>query len=101
MPTSLVSTGVQFPDNSIQTVAATTANTTNVLSATAGASADSVGTYTYAIKGSAGNIAQNGTIAGSALTGFFSGSMSGTWRNMGVSTLGGNFQNYILCLRIS
>lgn len=47
MAHGLVSTGVQFPDASIQTTAATTTviSTTNVLAATAGASIGAVGTY--------------------------------------------------------
>ena len=107
MAVKLGSTGIQFPNGTIQTTAITNNNqltngagyitsaapdTAQVLNATASASTGAVGTYallyTYGLAPTAGNLAAGGTIAGSFLrysdaTSNFSGTPGGTWRAMG------------------
>jgi hypothetical protein len=83
-------------DQTWQTIS-TTPTTAQVLNATAGANAAVVGVYATVIKSTSGNIAQDGTVAGSAL----SGSPPGTWRNMGIGTMLGSGGNVVLALRIS
>lgn len=101
MATSLVQTGVKFPDNSIQTTAATAASTTY----------GAVGTYIIATAVNAtGRVAPNSTVAGSNLRewttlfysglnqyraanasapfsigGYGGGVLSGTWRSLGTT----------------
>ena len=72
-------------------------STAQVLSATAGATADAVGVYCVNSKAGAGTVNQNGTTSGGSLT----NGMSGTWRNMGGGQLIENQQNSTLLLRIS
>jgi hypothetical protein len=99
MPVSLISTGVQFPDNSIQTTAASTPTTAQVLTATAGAAVGDVGTYAYLRPNNTTTYSAGNTLAGSSLRyqsspsrnlggAFISsttdgGTPSGTWRCMG------------------
>jgi hypothetical protein len=105
MPTTLRNTDILFNDSTTQSTAATAASlvtTTNVLNATAGATAGAVGTYAFAtrISGNA-NVAFGGTLAGSNLGpvsasrflsaggpySFPAGSaLAGTWRAMGTYT---------------
>ena len=98
----LTSAGITFGDSTSQTTAATAAalvTTTNVLSATAGASVGAVGTYALLLDTTNSNtsLAAGSTIAGSALRytntdrnsdgglsiTSASGTPSGTWRLMG------------------
>jgi hypothetical protein len=80
--------------------------TTQVLDATAGASAGAVGTYSWAYKNNAGSIAYGATVAGSSinpastdLTSVNTGAAhSGTWRALGALAGTGWVT---LCLRIS
>lgn len=112
MSVTLESTGIRFPDNSIQTTAASSGGsvtTATVLSATAGASAGAVGTYAWLWQTDGTAVTIGGTKAGSSLryAGFvlgasgtqstpFSGALvignggtpSGTWRCMGRSLTG-------------
>ena len=70
MPTTLRNTDILFNDGTTQSTAATSGGlvtTANVLNATAGASHQAVGTYTVAWNTTTGNVASNGTIAGSSL----------------------------------
>jgi hypothetical protein len=82
-------------DGSWQTVPASAPSTTDVLNATAGASAGAVGTYVYGVStttfsGPFTRTNPNGTIAGSSI-GYaaggtawtVSGTLAGTWRAMG------------------
>jgi len=90
MAVTLESSGVRFPDNSLQTTAGGAPSTAQVVSAYVGISANGVGAYatTYATTVNAGIGA---TIAGSTLRGLnssggiFNPSFSGTWRVIGCS----------------
>jgi hypothetical protein len=108
--------GVRFPDGTTQTTAASAPTTANVLAATAGASADAVGSYAFLgrpfTSGNIGGVTVGGTIAGSVLrfadgNGTLSGTPSGTWRCMGFLSASydahSNTSNFIptLWLRIS
>lgn len=129
MAVTVRGTDILFNDGTTQSTAAGAPTTTQVLSATAGASAGAVGTYMWARKSTSGNIAFGSTAAGSDLrpqsamygftsigavqagTGAFSdgAAQSGTWRAMGTytqqATQGGCAPLYIngstLWLRIS
>jgi len=87
MPTSLVSTGVQFPDNSIQTTAGGAPTTAQVGTATAGLAGLAVGSYTLGLTGDA--LSPGSTVAGNTLliSGCagtnFGQTGTGTWRCMG------------------
>ncbi len=101
-------------------VISTSPTTAQVLSATAGASAGAVGTYAWAVTGSATNLAFGATLAGSSFSpgSFWTDSASsggaynisvmtaknnvqaGTWRIMG-STNGNQASQSFLVLRIS
>jgi hypothetical protein len=77
-------------DRTFATLPSSAPSTTDVLNATAGASAGAVGTYTTAFVTTA-SVSVGGTTAGSNLRGYNSvgpnnPSFSGTWRNMGSST---------------
>ena len=103
MPSSLNGTGVTFNDATTQSTANNLpANTTNVLSAYAGASALAVGTYTTA--SATGSIGIGGTTAGGNLRAInaegynVTFGASGTWRNMGSTTVAGRVGSW---LRIS
>lgn len=119
MPSSLNGTGITFSDSSTQSTAATAAalvTTTNVLNATAGASAGAVGTYAFL--SSQADTAFNGTRAGSslrtnvvsrysdcnyiaALNDNTGATQSGTWRCMGNGSIGGATGRVTVWLRIS
>ena len=103
MPVSIQGTQIVFNDGTTQGTAATSANTTNVLNATASASAGAVGTYSLLASQSGAN-ANNSTLAGSNLR-YAAGSdwdrvttVPGTWRCMGWNS-GGSIVT--LWLRIS
>jgi hypothetical protein len=101
MPTTIRNTDILFNDATTQSTAAII-NTTNVLNATAGASAGAVGTYAFARR--AANLSFGATVAGSSLfptsaayqiveSGVTAGAalslgsaLSGTWRAMGTNT---------------
>lgn len=88
MPTTLVSNGVQFPDNSVQTTAGGAVNTTTVLNATAGLSAGAVGTYGFHYNATGSNFGVGATTAGSNLrwtntAGNILSNPAGTWRCLG------------------
>lgn len=92
-------------DPSYQTIS-TTPTTAQVLTATAGATAGAIGTYTHAYPTSTVSI--GGTTAGSNLRGYFSSyssgynpSFSGTWRYMGGSEPAGSAAAIAVWLRIS
>jgi uncharacterized membrane protein YebE (DUF533 family) len=123
----LTSAGITFGDATTQSTAATAAalvTTTNVLSATAGASVGAVGTYAMLLNINTNPtvLAAGSTIAGSALRYAFaqnwqsyddywddracnatvySGTPSGTWRHMGHYPSGNNANPTGLFLRIS
>lgn len=125
MAVTVSGTSITFNDATVQTTAAVTPTTAQVLSATAGATAGAVGTYMFARLGS--NLAFGSTVAGSSLLptaaswsvykGFSTGTasfssgaaQSGTWRAMGTQTTianGGAYndpqiQGATLWLRIS
>jgi hypothetical protein len=100
MPTTVTDTGITFNDATVQNTAAVSANTNNVLSATAAAAAGAVGTYVLAAPIGPTPFTIGATFAGSnlqpssALSGFQSTSatsgviinptaaLSGTWRAM-------------------
>ena len=100
MPVTVRGTDILFNDGSTQNTAAITANTTNVLNATAAASVGAVGTYAFLANATAfaGVYAPGSTVAGSSLryaggnsqsngtagTNSISGTApAGTWRCMG------------------
>jgi hypothetical protein len=102
MPTTIRNTDILFNDATTQSTAAII-NTTNVLNATAGASAGAVGTYAFARR--AADLAFGATVAGSNLNPTSAGyaiqdsssagavasltlgtALSGTWRAMGTNT---------------
>ena len=101
MPTTIRNTDILFNDATTQSTAAII-NTTNILNATAGASAGAVGTYAFARR--AANLSFGATVAGSSLfptsaayqiieSGVTAGAalslgsaLSGTWRAMGTNT---------------
>ena len=80
-------------DSTWQTIS-TTPTTAQVLTATAGASAAAVGTYTTVTALGSGTVSVGDTTAGSNIRGidaassFYSPGFSGTWRNMGASISG-------------
>jgi hypothetical protein len=86
--------GFRFPDGTTQTTAATAPTTATVLAATAGASVGEVGTYALLVNFSGPNtqLAPGTTTAGSGLRysaanqSYYTGTPSGTWRIMGVSS---------------
>lgn len=89
---TLTTAGITFGDATSQTTAATAAalvTTTNVLNATAGASAGAVGTYALLrVPANSPGYSFGSTRAGSGLvpsttSSNASGSVSGTWRCMG------------------
>jgi hypothetical protein len=71
MPVTVRGTDILFNDGTTQNTAGSTVNTTNVLNATAGASAGAVGTYGVTSRG-------GGTLESGANLGF----TAGTWRRM-------------------
>jgi hypothetical protein len=104
MPITVGGTQITFNDATTQSTAAII-NTTNVLNATAGASAGAVGTYMIARKPTSPSVGFGSTTAGSGLTpiavmtgftnayafgagGAYSGgaAQSGTWRCMSISS---------------
>jgi len=95
-------------DNSWQDLPSSTPSTSDVLTATAGASVGAVGTYAMLIRLiGGGSTAAGATVAGSSLRyanayGGYSTSVSGTWRCMGYAYTGSyNAQQTSLWLRIS
>ena len=104
--------GVRFNDTTVQTTAATAPTTATVLSATAGATAGAVGSYAFLNHTSSADYVENSTLAGASLryaavatySGYYlpynsatvitngisglvyGGTVSGTWRCMGVGT---------------
>ena len=107
----LTSAGITFGDATSQTTAAVSATTTNVLSATAGASAGAVGTYAFLRHTTNADYAFGATLAGSSLVpagvgtatwalytaatasalaltygSYQNSAQSGTWRCMGVGS---------------
>jgi hypothetical protein len=131
MPTSLVSTGVQFPDSTIQTTAAGAVTTAAVGTATAGLAAGAVGSYAflstainfvavtagtnYAGSGlyysalavqandSAGWATTGGAVNQQIANGGFRGSaVSGTWKALGTYTGAGIYYSKgLLFLRVA
>ena len=120
MSVQLISTGVQFPDASIQTTAATDPTTATILTAIAGASAGAVGTYMICFHTTVnGSLTVGQTHAGSLLkaygaatwvasgaccvgySGFVNAALgpaqAGTWRSVSSSTRTENGQ-YVLGL---
>lgn len=109
-------TAITFNDGTTQSTAGGTVNTTNVLNATAGASAGAVGSYMMAAP-STNPTTFGATKAGSGLypTGAFNNigyvacsagvgagaAQSGTWRCMGYTTQYSLFSSATLWLRIS
>jgi hypothetical protein len=91
-------------DGSWQTVPASAPSTTDVLNATAGATAGAVGTYAICrLDPPTGNLAVGSTVAGSAIRGIDTDGFvtnpgfTGTWRNMGARIE----RSLIFLLRIS
>lgn len=125
MAVTVSGTSITFNDATVQSTAATAPTTTQVLNATAGASAGAVGTYCFARSAAGNNIAFGSTIAGSSLrpqsaaygfainqassNGFFTdgAAQTGTWRAMGTYTnsfivgCGNDWRGATLWLRIS
>lgn len=108
MATTLVSTGVQFPDSSIQTTASSAPTTAQVLSATAGATGGAVGTYILGWESAGATYNINATLAGSSI--YYSsvdtdlgrtGPSSGTWRCMGQANANSTQSRVTVWLRIS
>jgi hypothetical protein len=105
MPTSLVSNGVQFPDNSIQTTAGGAPTTAQVGTATAGLAGLAVGSYTIGLTGDA--LANGATVAGNTLLisncigTNFGQTGTGTWRCMGRATTTSAAANTTIFLRIA
>jgi hypothetical protein len=107
---TLTTAGITFGDATSQTTAATAAafvTTTNVLNATAGASAGAVGTYAFAFIKAGSALSFGSTIAGSGLettdaqlSSSGSGTtLSGTWRCMGRAYSGNQIFTITLYLR--
>jgi hypothetical protein len=68
MATTLTNTGVTFPDNTVQTTAASGVSTAQVLAATAAAAVGSVGSYALMLRASGfATVGQGSTLAGSSL----------------------------------
>lgn len=88
--------GVTSVNGNTGAVTVAAATTTNVLSATAGATAGAIGTYTFAVYDGGSVISSNGTTSGQNFTTV----MSGTWKNMqGYSIMAGG--NGGVWLRVS
>ena len=80
-----VGPSITFGDATVQTTAAGAPTTTQVLNATAGASAGAVGTYSYLGPATTGTFGLGGTTSGSNLRTTNAVAMSGTWRCMSFS----------------
>jgi hypothetical protein len=105
MPTSLVSTGVKFPDNSIQTTAGGAPTTAQVGTATAGLAGLAVGSYTIGLTGDA--LANGATVAGNTMLVSncsgenFGQTGTGTWRCMGRTASSSAVRATTIFLRIA
>jgi hypothetical protein len=107
MPVTVRNADILFNDGSTQSTAAGAPTTTQVLNATAAASAGAVGTYALLFRNNNALTSFGDTLAGSGLTpsdgggGQRSGSVTGTWRCMGRS--GSNYTggSVTVWLRIS
>lgn len=91
MPVSINNTQVVFNDGTTQNTAAVSANTTNVLNATAGASVGAVGTYAFLGEASTTSTAAGGTQSGSNLR-YVGVGANAAWSNtvVGAGQFGGN-----------
>lgn len=111
MAVTVSGTSITFNDATVQTTAASAPTTTQVLNATAGASAGAVGTYAWVYKAAGPmvfgtNYAGSGLLSagfywdGATLTPSWVTTLSGTWKCMGSAT-GGGYTVLVLALRVA